>query len=140
MMQWNESLSVGIELIDAQHKSWIERFNAVSAAIENVQGPQRIAEALTFLGDYTKFHFETEERHMAEHAYPEVEAHKAKHAELKKTLADLEQEYEEEGATHILAESIDTFLANWLVSHIQQVDLKFGAFLKDKGVALPAEA
>ena len=140
MMQWNDGLSVGVELIDAQHKSWIERFNAVAAAIENVQGPQRIAEALAFLGDYTKYHFDTEERYMAEYAYPEAEQHKAKHAELKKTLADLEQEYEEEGATHILAESIDMFLANWLVSHIQQVDLRFGTFLKGKGIVLAAEA
>ncbi len=139
-MEWNESLAVGIDLIDSQHKNWIERFNAVSAAIENMQGPQRIAEALTFLGDYTRFHFETEERYMTQYAYPELAQHQAKHEELKKTLADLEEEYEEEGATHILAESIDTFLSNWLVGHITDVDRKFGAFLQEKGIVLPTES
>jgi hemerythrin len=132
LMQWDDSLSVGVELIDEQHKTWIQRFNDVSAAIEAMHGPQRIAEALGFLRDYTLFHFATEERSMAEHAYPEAEVHKTKHEELKHTLGDLESEYQEEGATHILADSIDTFMTNWLVTHIREVDMKFGAFLKDK--------
>jgi hemerythrin-like metal-binding protein len=139
-MEWNDNLAIGVDLIDGQHKTWIERVNAVSTAIEKLQGPQRIAEALQFLGEYTQFHFATEERCMTEHGYPQAEAHKAKHEELKKTLADLEEEYNEEGATHILAESIDTFLSNWLVRHILDVDQAFGAFLKEKGISLSAQS
>jgi hemerythrin-like metal-binding protein len=135
-MEWTTDLSVGVDLIDEQHKNWIQRFNDVSAAIEAMQGPARVAEALDFLSTYTLFHFATEEKYMDRSAYPDADAHKAKHAELRKTLADLNEEFEEEGATHILAESINSFVGNWLVNHIQEVDTKFGAFLREKGVVV----
>ncbi len=72
--------------------------------------------------------------------YPGLEDHKTKHQELKDTLADLEQDFGEEGATPALAEAINTFLGNWLVKHIKSVDVEFGAFLKEKGIALPKQS
>lgn len=133
---WNNGLAVDDALIDEQHKTWIGRLNDVSMAIESHQGPQRIAEALGFLNEYTQYHFSTEERYMTEHHYPDLVNHQKKHAELKKALADLEQEYEEDGATHLLANSIDTFAVNWLFTHIRETDTKFGAFLRTQGITL----
>lgn len=135
-IEWDESLSIGVPLIDEQHKKWIKLLSDVTAAIDAIQGPQRVAEALDFLLDYTDTHFATEEQAMTDHQYQELVVHRAKHEELKDTLADLEDEFKEDGATHILAESLNTFMANWLVGHIKEVDLKFGAFLREKGVVL----
>jgi hemerythrin len=137
-MQWDDSLSVSVPAIDEQHKVWIQRFNDITEAIEAIRGPQRVAEALGFLSDYTRFHFTTEEGYMTEYAYPDLAAHQSKHEELRKTLAELEEEYKEEGATHILADTIDTFVGNWLLNHIREVDRKFGAFLKEKGITITA--
>ena len=51
------------------------------------------------------------------------------------TLANGERvEPQEEGANTVLADAIDTFLANWLIDHIRDVDMKLGAFFKEKGV------
>jgi hemerythrin len=135
-MQWDESLSLGVELIDNQHKEWIKRLNDVSAAIRPGHGASQIAPALDFLIGYTEFHFATEERCMAEHTYPELDIHKGKHEELRGTLKNLEQDFEEDGATPALATAVDTFLTNWLVRHIREVDLRFGAFLKERGIAI----
>ncbi len=135
-MQWDESLSVGVELIDSQHKEWINRLNDVAAAIQSGHGASRIAATLDFLVGYTEFHFSTEERCMTEHQYPELDAHKVKHQELTGTLKNLEQDFEEDGATQALATAVNTFLTNWLVKHIREVDLRFGAFLKERGIAL----
>ena len=135
-MEWDESLSVGVELIDSQHKEWIKRLNDVSAAIQSGRGASRIAATLDFLVEYTQFHFGTEERFMTDHEYAELDAHKAKHQELTDTIKNLEQDFEEDGATQALATAINTFLTNWLVKHIREVDLRFGAFLKERGIAL----
>jgi hemerythrin len=135
-IRWDDSLSIGIELIDEQHKKWLEHLDNVSTAIESQQGLGQIAKTLGFLDDYTRFHFSTEEKHMTENDYPGLKGHRAKHEELKGTLANLIQDFEEEGATHTLADSINTFLGNWLVNHIQQVDQQFGAFVKEKGIVL----
>ena len=135
-MQWDESLSVGVTLIDEQHKAWIERFNAVCDAVEAHKGPEEISKTLSFLLDYTEMHFSTEEKHMTANDYPQLEEHRSRHEELKSTLDNLVQDFEEEGATHSLALAIDSFMGTWLVRHITNVDRKLGDFLKEKGIVL----
>jgi len=139
-LQWNDSLSTGVELIDDQHKTWIRHYNALAGAVESNQGPREIAETLGFLVDYTEFHFGTEEKHMVAAAYPGLDEHKAKHAELRAALARLVEDFEEEGATHVLANFLKTFLGTWLVDHIRGVDVRFGAHLKDKGIEITGDA
>ena len=132
-IQWDSSLSVGVDVIDEQHRQWIDRYNAVVEALASPQGASRLPQILDFLIDYTHQHFTDEETAMATCGYPGFEAHKAKHDELKQTLADLVRDYEEEGATHVLANATDTFLGNWLLQHIENVDKEFGAFVKALG-------
>ena len=139
-IQWSDSLSVGVELIDKQHKMLIQRLNDMTSAIEESKGPNEIARTLDFLIEYTDFHFSTEEKHMKTNEYPSLEEHMTKHAEFKTTLANLERDFKEDGATPMLADAIDTFLVNWLVKHISEVDVTFGAFLKDNGVTLSGES
>jgi len=133
-LQWNESFSVGIALIDEQHKTWIERLNALAAAINTHAAQAQVAETLGFLVDYTGFHFSTEQAIMQEQHYPGYPGHLQKHEELKATLAELVRDFEEEGATQSLAHAVNTFLGNWLIKHIQQVDQQFGAFVKEKSM------
>jgi len=139
-IQWSDDLSVGIDLIDEQHRMLIQRLNDVSAAEEAHHGVEKIAKTLDFLVEYTHFHFSTEEQHMEAHDYPGREEHHIKHEELKDTLRDLEQDFREEGATYQLADSLNTLLGNWLIRHIKGVDVRFGTFLKEKGIALPRES
>ena len=80
-IEWNESLSIGIELIDQQHKTLIERLLAVTEAIEKNQGEGTIAKTLDFLLEYIDLHFSTEEKQMAEHNYPGLDLQKQQHAE-----------------------------------------------------------
>jgi hemerythrin-like metal-binding protein len=133
---WNDRLSVGIDLIDDQHKTWLQHLNNVSKAIEDGHRVAQISKTLQFLVDYTELHFSTEEKNMTALAYPALAEHREKHESLKVTLSDLVEEFEEEGATHILAKAIDTFLGNWLFEHIQNVDQLFAQFVKEKGVEL----
>jgi hemerythrin-like metal-binding protein len=135
-IQWQDSLSVGITPIDTQHKQWIEYFNNTSEAIASQKNRTQITGTLGFLVNYTETHFSTEEKFMASNNYPGFQAHKAIHDELRSTLASLVRDYEEEGITANLSKSIDTFLGNWLIQHIQEVDMQFGAFIKDKNIVL----
>jgi hemerythrin len=136
---WTSDLSVEIELIDEQHKMLIKHLNDLSQSLESGQGPAKIATTLNFLIDYTKFHFTAEEKHMAANGYPELENHQKMHEEFKTTLSNMEEELEEEGATKLLADSIDTLLVKWLFEHIRTIDVMFGKFLKEKGVEIPQE-
>ena len=133
---WDESLSIGVELIDEQHKKWIEQINNVQAAIEARRGMPQVAGTLDFLVDYTQFHFSTEEKYMSQTGYSELENHRARHEELKSTLDELVEDFRQEGVTEKLSEAIGTFLGNWLRNHIRVVDQAFAAFLKEKRIQL----
>ncbi|MHA1135013.1 MAG: bacteriohemerythrin [Candidatus Thorarchaeota archaeon] len=69
-MECDESLSVGIELIDEQHKMLIERTNTISEAVENTRGLEKIMQTLDFMIEYTEFHFSAEEKVMTDNDYP----------------------------------------------------------------------
>jgi hemerythrin len=135
-IEWDDSLSIGIKLIDEQHKMLIQRLSELSRAIETNQGEVKTASTLDFMVDYTDFHFSAEEKHMMEHHYPGLEDQKKQHTEFKGYLQQLVQDFEEEGPTKALNTSINVYLLNWLIKHIKGVDLKFGEFLNEKGLEL----
>jgi hemerythrin len=126
---WDNNLSIGIDLIDEQHKMLIQRLQAVSEAIESNQGEGTIAKTLDFLLDYTDFHFSEEEKHMTEHNYPGLDLHKQQHEEFQNAVKTLVEDFEQEGAVKDIANHIRDFLFNWLKKHIKEVDYQFGQFL-----------
>ena len=134
-IEWDDSLSIGIDLIDEQHKMLIQRLNDLSKAVEMMQGEAEIMKTLEFMIDYTNFHFSSEEKHMAEQKYPGLDDQRKQHEEFKNTLKHIVEDFEEEGPTRALTTSINTFLFNWLIKHIKGLDLKFGKFLTDKDSA-----
>lgn len=128
IMTWDGSLAVGLPTVDGQHEELVTRLNALSAAIAQGEGEREIQRTLTFLIDYTKYHFGEEEAIMAAASYPQCAEHRAMHREFIAILDRLEEEYREDGSTKILAESLGTLLANWLTGHIAKTDAQFAAF------------
>ena len=133
---WSDDLSVGIEVIDDQHKALLQRLNDVSKAAEIQQGESEVTKSLSFLSEYADHHFSAEEKHMEATGYPGLEEQKAKHKEFMDTLADLEKDFIEEGANRPLADAINVFLLNWLTNHIKGMDKNFGTYLADKGISI----
>ena len=86
-MPWSPSLSVGIELLDNQHKEWIERAEELFDAGKKNQAREYIGEMLDFLEAYTKKHFRDEEKYMREIRYPEYEEQRKAHAAFVERLA-----------------------------------------------------
>ena len=135
-IRWEDDLSIGIEVIDNQHKKWIEHYNDIVESLTSQQNRTQISKTLGFLIDYTEGHFSSEEKYMSANRYPGLPEHKTKHDELRATLAALVREFEEEGATTQLSKAVDTFLGNWLIKHIHEVDMKFGAFVRENAITL----
>lgn len=132
-IEWEDSLSIGVEIIDEQHKMLIKRLNDLSKAIEETHGEGGIVQTLDFLIEYTDFHFSAEEKCMAENDYPGLEEQKKQHEQFKASLKNMVDDYEYEGVTRALTTSVNVFLHNWLINHIKGVDHKLGEFLQEKG-------
>ena len=130
--EWDDSLSVGVDLIDEQHKMLIEKLGDLSDALKKSVEHNEILKTLEFVIDYTDFHFTAEEKTMAENDYPGLEFQQQQHAEFKVTLNNILEDFKEEGPTTAVANSVNVFLLNWLINHIKGVDLQLGKFLTEK--------
>jgi hemerythrin len=135
-IEWSDGLSVGVKLVDDQHKELLSKMNAISHAIEHNHAVESITKTLDFMMEYTDYHFGTEEKHMEATKYPRIEYHKKMHVEFVDMIKKMTTDYFEDGATQELAESVNVFLFNWLVKHIKGVDGAFGKYLKEQGIVI----
>ncbi|MFV0368690.1 MAG: bacteriohemerythrin [Hyphomicrobiaceae bacterium] len=127
MLEWSDEFSVGIDLIDKQHKILIRAINLLAMAVEYNSSRDMMQEIFTTLRDYTDTHFAYEEELFDRFDYPETELHKAQHRGLLKQVVDLEKRWQA-GDAEIGAEVLQ-FLVNWLRNHILGSDKKYSAFL-----------
>ena len=132
-IEWDESLSIGVEPIDEQHKMLIQKLKDLSDAFKMGLEQNKMLKTIDFLIEYTVFHFSQEEMLMAEHDYPGLEQQIKQHEEFKNTLNHILEDYQDEGPTKALATSINVFLVNWLINHIKGLDVQIGKFLSEKG-------
>lgn len=61
-IEWSNKLSVGIDLIDEQHKKWISHYNEVVEAVKSGKNQEQIVKTLDFITDYTDFHYSQKTR------------------------------------------------------------------------------
>src|SRR5690554_2210683 len=73
---WSEEYSVGVALINDQHKHFFEIANKIVDLVlkENVS-QEAILKAAVELGDYAFYHMNTEEEYFKEFNYEEAEPH-----------------------------------------------------------------
>lgn len=131
---WNDNLSVGVALIDEQHKGLFDQVERLLAACRQGKGGEAAAEVIRFLGDYVVSHFQAEERLMAGHGYPELAGHRALHQQFVTAFGELKAGFEARGAGVDLVVLTNRIVVEWLNEHIRQVDKKLGAFLSERQV------
>jgi hemerythrin len=132
---WTGGMSVGVDVLDADHRRLLDIFNALlhsSVASANVQ---ELAGLLDELEDYTHVHFGREEGMMAAAGYPDLDAHQKAHAYFIGQVAVLRSELREDLAAMLYIDLI-LLLKEWFIEHIQTVDKQYQAAL----VAAPPPA
>lgn len=133
-IEWRESLSIGVEEIDNQHKTLLSHFDQLLKACEAGKGIDELKNLIGFLDGYVIKHFSDEEHLQRLHRYPGYAAHKLEHVSFVARLKDLKQEIDTEGvAIHHVIET-NHLLLKWLIHHISTVDVQLGKFLRDTAV------
>lgn len=124
-IKWSDDLAVEIVDIDADHKHLIAHLDRLFTACHEGQEADLIKHHLLTLYGYTHRHFAHEEDVMRKCRFPEVEEHRALHAELISELDDLIEAFDTEPAFE-LSEKTLSFLQGWLLQHILVDDKKIG--------------
>lgn len=132
-VEWKEEYSVGIDMIDKDHRELLNLINKFQTAVFYRTGKQFEDEAFEALIDYTQTHFEREEQLMSEHGYPDFEAHQAEHRKMVDLVEARMAEHRRQG-DHKAMENMVVYLRDWLINHINGTDKAYSGFLHEKGV------
>ena len=133
LVEWNEKLSVGVSIIDDEHKKLVGMLNELYDAMQARHSEEALGEVLDGLVAYTTHHFNHEEALFAKTGYAAAAEHEKEHADLARHVLDVQKKYQE-GDTGTLSAEVLNFLRKWLLTHIMASDKKFGLYLKANGI------
>jgi len=115
-IEWDNSYSVGVVVLDGQHKELIRLINAL-------ENDQAVGPVLDRLAVYVREHFYAEERLMEIAGYPGLADHRIEHQNFKEWLAGARSDFERGALSPSdVAGGTRKYLTNWLLNHIQVVD------------------
>jgi len=130
LVSWSDTFSVGIPLIDDQHKQLFllinDMFNHVigDAQTERAYFKQVIQRAV----DYVKVHFSTEENIMRQNNFPGYLEHKRAHDAFVVIVVDKVKDFEA-GKKFVLLD-FTQFLKEWILTHIAIMDKGYFTYFK----------
>jgi hemerythrin len=130
LVVWDESLSVQIDEIDAEHQRLIKMLNDLDQAMRKQQGREVVDAIIDGLIDYAKIHFRNEETYFERYGYPDAEAHKQEHASFIVQAFQFKRDYDQ-GKLMLSIEILD-FLIDWLREHIKGSDQRYAEFLRQQ--------
>ena len=137
---WTDSLVLGIDEIDADHRQLITCYNDLLAACAAGVEASDFNDALAKLIAHTAYHFKHEEALMERSGYVDLDAHRVEHEVLHSSVRMLHKKTISENSRAMNSYAL-TFLWSWLVDHIVDADKRFAGFLlyqADEGLCLPA--
>jgi hemerythrin len=130
-VMWNDAYSVGVKLIDDQHKGLIALTNELAKGCQKGGDEAEIyfMKAIQGAVKYVKIHFTTEEIIMERLHYPEFLIHKKEHEDfVAEVLRDV-KEFEQ--GKKIVPMAFVKYLQDWVLTHIAKSDKKYGVFFDD---------
>ncbi|MCL2186507.1 MAG: bacteriohemerythrin [Treponema sp.] len=122
---WNDSYSLGIKLIDDQHKGLIDIVNDIfnHATGRDLEEHEYFKDVIKQAVDYVKNHFATEEKIMISTKYKGYDAHKKSHEEFILKVIRTAKDYE--SGKRLTLTSFGYFLKDWVLTHIAVMDKKY---------------
>lgn len=125
MLKWKDEYAIGVEEIDEQHQRLFEIGNEIYDLLENYLLPDKydkIVEIVLELKDYTKYHFESEEKYMMSIKYPGFLRQKVAHDDFIKEIESVEfTAIDEDQDGHI--KKLLNFIFGWVLDHIIKSDV-----------------
>jgi hemerythrin len=131
-LTWDNSLEVGVQKIDDQHREIFRHFEKLSSACQEGQGEEALDEVLKFLDDYVAHHFSSEEALMEQHRYPKLPEQREQHAIFRQVIEELRGRSREDGQAHELSLAIDRQLVRWLIQHIRSFDRQMAEYISTR--------
>jgi hemerythrin-like metal-binding protein len=124
-VSWDETLSVGIDVIDEHHRYLFDLTNDLVDVVAKKLGSREVGRVLKSLGQYAQVHFRAEERMMEHYGFEGLDRQKSQHQQFHDKLQEFCEELHD---NPLIAQfEVMTFLREWLVGHIRHEDAQLRA-------------
>ncbi|MBO8450557.1 MAG: hemerythrin family protein [Spirochaetes bacterium] len=131
-IEWTDDYLLNIPEIDIQHKKLVALANELYDAVTG--DPERyklnMSKILKGLGDYTVYHFSSEEAFLKKYDYPALATHKLAHdnfiTELNSQVKKLSVNSIEDGGRFY------EYVVSWVLTHIAKADRLWADFVHRK--------
>ena len=131
---WSDSYSVGIKLIDDQHKGFLALVNELFNNPVEYYVDDEDAERARFKGamkqtvSYVKHHFSTEENYMMATRFPGYADHKRIHDAFILTIIQTARDFD--AGKRLMSEKLAYFLKDWVLSHVAVMDVQYARYFR----------
>ncbi len=132
MIEWDETLDVGVDEFNGHHKKIISMINGLSNSGDGPGADALVNSTLKELSEYAVYHFSAEEKALEESGYPGLDEHKKEHEEFISKVNEFLKLFSTDHPPSV--PRILAFLNSWLISHIKIRDTMYKAHLNAKGV------
>lgn len=132
-LTWNEAMSVGVPMLDADHRCLMRIINLLSD-VSDADAAAVIETVLETLLIYAQFHFAREEQVMSCYNFPGAKIHTGEHREFLNVIADLHQRWRQRSDPGLASELLD-YLTKWLAHHILIQDMAYKPYVFGNDVA-----
>jgi hemerythrin len=123
-LDWNESLSMYIPEIDAEHQHFIRLVNELNEAIIGRMNKKMIKSRMRAILNDAALHFAHEEAVFKEWGYPDAEEHAQKHAQIISFLNEIMESVDHGKMAHGWLEA-GLEMKQVLIRHILNEDMKY---------------
>ncbi len=115
-----QSLHTGVGIIDSQHQTFFTILRKIKD-LDTKDSNDELSYIIDELHLYTLYHFETEEALLEQHGLETLSEHKDEHQQMTEKI----EEFRLQNLTDscILVKEMGTYLENWLIRHIQKIDM-----------------
>ena len=128
LLEWKDSYSVGVQILDEQHKTLLGLINSLS----RIRDEKQLVNLFNALVAYAYDHLRTEEKILFDNDYPDFFAHLKKHVEFMGKVFEFSAKAQLNNPS--LIEEASTYLLNWFQEHVLDDDRKYIIHLASKGV------
>lgn len=134
LYQWDSRYDLGIEIINREHQKLFSTMNKIIDLTSKESNQEQLVLVIDELIDYSEYHFQSEERILTRHQYPEIKEHQGEHEMFREIVILFKKQFLSGKA--LLQIDIFNYLANWFAHHVQVTDRKYASFFKDNGIVI----
>jgi hemerythrin len=129
---WTDELSVGVGIIDEQHRKLLGVINDLHEAVGLGKGQEVLDALFEELSNYITTNFSTEEEFMERYQFPDAEGHRRAHDGFTARVKEFGAKARAGG--NAVGDEALVYLKDWIISHDVRIDKKLGVFLNERGV------